>query len=631
MDPGAGDWVLETCVLIDAPVKSVSSRRRLSCSSRPIGASRGRQRSSSAAEQACDEYSRTTEDRILVGPALDWMTADKDTPFFLAVVTLSSHHGYGTPADWPTGRFAAAARNGLHSEYLDALSYTDAAVGELIDAMATRGLLDETLVVVVGDHGEAFHEHRMIYHNDVIWDEVLHVPMLLSNPRLFPRARRIGGLRSQMDLAPTILSLIGAEYPPGAFEGRDLLRQAGHDTLYGNCWYERRCAAELHGHTKTITHFNRRPDEIYDLRADPNETNNLLVSAPPSPRQRWRAHADAARARIEGWLADTRRPGGRLSPPPMAPRRRSEAPRVQVRTPALLGPPADPIIEVAGFEPVDAQARPGRAWRGTLWWRCLRSPRDAEPTARVLLQLQGLDGRVAKGGHVLARGQPDELCEERRWLADPLTLWVPADFPAGQARIWWTVERPDGRRWSARAADPAEPVQIDGDRILLARVDVPPDYAEPLRSRHRRAVTSRFVAPEAGLGLVFGDALQFDTLQLGPARLRRHANATVRLTLRVLRQVHGGWRLCVWLTDSRGKQRRRCWTPVAGTLPLDGLRRGDQLSDEHALFFDGWWPAGPVRVHFAAIDRGGPIAVSLSGGASLTDNGRIDLGEIQLE
>ena len=571
------------------------------------------------------------EDRILIAPALDWMEADEDTPFFLSIVTLSSHHGYGTPAGWPTGRFATAARNALHGEYLDSLSYTDAAVGELIDAMAARGLLEQTLVVVVGDHGEAFREHGMIYHNDVIWDEVLHVPMLLSNPRLFPRTQRVEGLRSQMDLAPTILSLIGAKYPPGTFEGRDLLRKSGHDTLYASCWYERRCATELRGHTKTITHFDRRPDEVYDLRADPGETRNLLVDAPSIERQRWLDHAEAANTRIKSWLASTRRPGGRLAPTPVAPRCQDGAPRVQIRTPALLGPSADPIIEVAGFDPVDARAEPGRAWRGTLWWRCLRSPVDTEPTARMLLRLNGLDGRVAEGGRALARGMPDGLCADRRWLADPLTLWVPADFPAGRARLWWAVEGADGKRWSARAAALSEPVQIDGDRVLLSQVDVPPDYSEPLRSRHRRAVTRRSVAPEAGLGLVLGETLHVDTLQLGPSRLRRHTNATIRLTLRVLRKVRGGWRLCVWLTDSRHKQRRNCWTPVAGTLPLDGLRRGDQLSDEHAIFFDGWWPPGPVRVHFAAIDREGPIAVSLPGRASLTGSGRVDLGEIQLE
>lgn len=99
--------------------------------------------------------------------------------------------------------------------YANLMKSSDAYLVQVLDALKARGLFDDTLVVRTADHGEMGLAHGgMRQKNFNVYEETLRVPLVYSNPRLFPRPRRSRELVSHVDFLPTVASLIGA--PPEA-------------------------------------------------------------------------------------------------------------------------------------------------------------------------------------------------------------------------------------------------------------------------------------------------------------------------------------------------------------------------------------------------------------------------------
>jgi uncharacterized sulfatase len=107
----------------------------------------------------------------------------------------------------------------LRALYRGEVAWTDAAIGELLDALEARGRLDETLIVVTADHGEEFFEHGGRGHRQTLHDEVLRVPLLVVPPRSrVPAPAPVCEAQvSLSDLLPTVLDLAGLEAPPGLY------------------------------------------------------------------------------------------------------------------------------------------------------------------------------------------------------------------------------------------------------------------------------------------------------------------------------------------------------------------------------------------------------------------------------
>lgn len=115
----------------------------------------------------------------------------------------------------------------LCSDLYDAeIAVADAEIGALADALRARGALDGTIVVVTGDHGEEFGEHRLAEHGFGLWRTLLHVPLVIRMPGRFDGGRRDPGVARLEDVAPTILGACGVAAPAGpdgaALDGADL-------------------------------------------------------------------------------------------------------------------------------------------------------------------------------------------------------------------------------------------------------------------------------------------------------------------------------------------------------------------------------------------------------------------------
>src|SRR5205823_11601016 len=137
-------------------------------------------------------------------------------------------------------RLADAPLSGAEVEHLRRLYDAeirgwDAELGTLLDTLADRGVADSTIVVLTADHGEEFQEHGRLKHRVHLYDELLHVPLVIAGPGVRPG--RVAEQAQGIDLFPTLAGLLGAA-PPRGLPGRDLLA-AGADapaiseTLYG--------------------------------------------------------------------------------------------------------------------------------------------------------------------------------------------------------------------------------------------------------------------------------------------------------------------------------------------------------------------------------------------------------------
>jgi arylsulfatase A-like enzyme len=166
----------------------------------------------------------------------------------------------------------------LHDIYNKRLTETDRVVGELSRYLADAGLTDETILVITSDHGEQFLEHgRLVHGGDAFYNELIHIPFLISNPSLYPEGLRASTPVTSIDFAPTILDLLGLEIPT-VYQGESLAhRHDEHRVVFatdGRTW------KALSREWSYIRSEQLGREELYNLVDDPAETVNLAASEP---------------------------------------------------------------------------------------------------------------------------------------------------------------------------------------------------------------------------------------------------------------------------------------------------------------------------------------------------------------
>jgi arylsulfatase A-like enzyme len=134
-----------------------------------------------------------------------------------------SRAGSGDADGWMRAQLAADAALGQHVKamYDRAITRSDAAVGSILFQLAAQDMLEHTVVVVAGDHGETLGEHGEIGHQGILEPEVLHVPLLIVLPERLAAGVRVRDTVGLVDLPPTLLELAGA-VPPAGIDGRSL-------------------------------------------------------------------------------------------------------------------------------------------------------------------------------------------------------------------------------------------------------------------------------------------------------------------------------------------------------------------------------------------------------------------------
>ncbi len=267
----------------------------------------------------------------------DWSADGRGRPFFMFLHLWDVHYDYTPPAPFDrmfdpdyagtiTGQdFMQNPRVNPHMDRRDLdhvialydgeIRFTDDVLGQVVSRLEQLGVLEDTIVVVTADHGDEFFEHGRKGHQQTLYDESTHVPLIMRFPTTIRAGTEVSSTVRLMDVAPTILALAGVSAPPGFGTSeprppqaeRSLLpwlagREADGLTVFGDL--EVRDAPRPLASIRTpdgmkliddLSDANR--DELYDLATDAGERSNLIGEAPQRStalhgnlaawRQRW--------------------------------------------------------------------------------------------------------------------------------------------------------------------------------------------------------------------------------------------------------------------------------------------------------------------------------------------------------
>jgi lipoteichoic acid synthase len=236
------------------------------------------------------------DDASTVERALKWIDAgDNVAPFFMTYLPTSGHNPYVTNRPGPYEEDSDFWR------YMNALHEGDAALEILIAGLRQRHLLENTLFVIFGDHGEAFGEHPGNFaHTLFIHEENIRIPLVIVAPGSARAPVRVSRVASVIDLAPTILDLVGLPSDP-LHQGASLLpadtRMALFYTDYSIGWL-----GLADGCSKYLYDVDSGRSRLFDVCADPGETRDTAAAYPErviAYKDRVIAWASAQKARIE--------------------------------------------------------------------------------------------------------------------------------------------------------------------------------------------------------------------------------------------------------------------------------------------------------------------------------------------
>jgi arylsulfatase A-like enzyme len=189
--------------------------------------------------------------------------------------------------------------------YEEAIAYTDAQIGKLMEFLDESGLTENTIVVLVSDHGEEFLERRHWGHVELnLYDEILKVPMLMRIPGV-PGNQVIGQQVSTMDIMPTLLELAGCRIPEKVL-GKSLVplwegnsADYGVEVAIGERWRDTSHMIAVRTEEYKYIWDDAKPDQplLFDLRQDPDEQHNIAAEQ-PGVVQRLHQHVEAQLERM---------------------------------------------------------------------------------------------------------------------------------------------------------------------------------------------------------------------------------------------------------------------------------------------------------------------------------------------
>lgn len=257
---------------------------------------------------------RPTAAQYVASDVLGWLDhRPNDKPFFLYVHTVDPHVPYRPPQSFlsmydpvpyggivdfsqdiellekiKAGRIHLNDRDKQHlvALYDGEISYHDVHFSAILDGLASRGLADDTIVVMVADHGEEFWDHGSVGHGHSVHEELLHIPMFVSWPGVTGTHSRIDTPAGLVDIAPTVLDALGQEIPDdveghslaGALTARDETAPRAVVSGFMDVW-----RTLVVGNYKLV---QRGPTRfmVYDLAADKGEGTDLSRERPIATR-----------------------------------------------------------------------------------------------------------------------------------------------------------------------------------------------------------------------------------------------------------------------------------------------------------------------------------------------------------
>jgi arylsulfatase A-like enzyme/Tfp pilus assembly protein PilF len=210
---------------------------------------------------------------------LQWFEKNYHKRFFAWVHLYDPHEPYRPPK-----KYAEKFKRDKSGRYNAEVAYTDECIGKIIEKLQAKDVLQKTVVVIMGDHGEAFGEHEEYGHGIFCYEEALNVPLIFFNQNLFPRGIRVTQRVNLVDVMPTILDVLGMEIP-AAVQGKSFAH-----FLSGKSEKQRRgfYFESMHGKDEMnwaplmgiidgpYKYISLPEAELYNLETDREEKENLF-------------------------------------------------------------------------------------------------------------------------------------------------------------------------------------------------------------------------------------------------------------------------------------------------------------------------------------------------------------------
>ncbi len=233
------------------------------------------------------EYTKGVSEDILTertaeevwGNSRDWLDDNREDDFFLFIHMYDPHYPYEPPDPYDK-KFA-------ENPYAGEVKYVDDVLGQISDYLRKNKLDDNTLVIILSDHGEALMEHGELEHGYFIYEEVMRVPLIFRCPGLIPDGKVVKGPIGLTDVMPTLLELLGI--PVGTeIQGKSLIDYIYSEKepdfpLYAETKYPTYLYGwqSLYSYTVDGWKFIEAPEpELYNLAEDPDELKNLVDEFP---------------------------------------------------------------------------------------------------------------------------------------------------------------------------------------------------------------------------------------------------------------------------------------------------------------------------------------------------------------
>lgn len=241
---------------------------------KPSGIVQGFEHVDESLARPLSRFWKATTSEDVVDHLINWIETREQENWFAFVHFMDPHSTYVKHEGIP--RFGS----GYSGRYDGEVFYTDRAIGRLLRRMKELGLDRDTAIVLMSDHGEMLGAHGAMTHGNIVWQEVLRIPLIVVSPGLEPG--EVSCPASHVDVAPTILNLVGID---GRQHGMTASTLVPH--LLGSCDSEREITSEIGSYRvlvgpryKMIYRAKSQVYQLYDIIADPQEAQEISAERP---------------------------------------------------------------------------------------------------------------------------------------------------------------------------------------------------------------------------------------------------------------------------------------------------------------------------------------------------------------